>query len=133
VTETFTIPQLRAVHEQVTGRPYATWLWHERYVGADAPALRVLAEAHKPALYLLAGDEIGWEDDGTRDRCDERHWFQGRFRAELDALGLPHVSVVGQPELRLATAVQAIDRVLQASRSKVAGVGFRRGASSGTA
>jgi HTH-type transcriptional regulator, transcriptional repressor of NAD biosynthesis genes len=91
---------------------WATSLWHERYLGGDLPDSGALFSRRWSALYLLAGDEIAWEDDGTRDRQAERHWFQNRFRAALDARRVPVVSLEGSPEQRQAVAVAAIDRML---------------------
>jgi HTH-type transcriptional repressor of NAD biosynthesis genes len=98
---------------------FATWLWHERYVGAHAPVRHALPRRWS-ALYLLAGDEIAWEDDGTRDRQTERHWFQKRFRAELEARRMPFFTVEGPPEQRLAAAVAAIDHLLASQRPAAA-------------
>src|SRR5215208_6130186 len=91
---------------------FATWLWHERYLRADAPTVRALADARRYALYVLTGDEIPWEDDGTRDRADERHWFQARFRAELESQGKPCIAVEGPLERRLADATALVDRLV---------------------
>jgi NadR type nicotinamide-nucleotide adenylyltransferase len=90
----------------------ATWLWHERYQGTDAPSVRRLADARHYALYLLAGDEIPWADDGIRDRADERSWFQNRFRQALQERPEPVVTVEGSPAARLARAIEAIDALL---------------------
>ncbi|MGE3910981.1 MAG: AAA family ATPase [Chloroflexota bacterium] len=98
---------------------FTTWLWHELYMDGDAPAVRRIAEGHRHALHILTGDEIAWEDDGTRDQPDRRHWFQGRFREELRASGRPFVEVTGSPGERLAAAIGAIDRLLRAGGAPV--------------
>jgi len=92
--------------------PLTTSLWHERYRGADAPAVRALADARRYALYLVAGDEIAWEDDGTRERADVRPWLQRRILDELAATGRPFVLLEGPLDRRLATATGQIDRLL---------------------
>ena len=91
---------------------FATWLWQQRYLGRETPALRTLASANRPAHYLLAGDEIAWEDDGTRDRRGERHAFQARIWAALEADGRPYTVLRGPLGERLAHAVAAIDALL---------------------
>jgi nicotinamide riboside kinase len=63
-------------------------------------------------LTLLTADDIPWEDDGTRDRPEERSWFQRRFQEELSASGREYVLVEGPPERRLATATAAITKHL---------------------
>lgn len=90
---------------------FCTWLWHERYVGADAPALRILADTPRwRALYLLTDDGIPWENDGTRERQHERGKFHQRFRDQLERQGRPFVAVSGSPDQRLAAAIQAVEQ-----------------------
>ena len=84
----------------------------ELYMETDSPAVRRIAEGRRHALHILTGDEIAWEDDGTRDQPERRHWFQGRCRAELAATGRPFIEVTGPPEHRRALATAAIDRLL---------------------
>ena len=96
---------------------FTTWLWHELYLESDGAAVKSIADGHRHALHILAGDEIAWEDDGTRDRPEQRHWFQGRFRDELTASGRPFVEVRGSVDERLAQATAAIDRLLGAGES----------------
>jgi nicotinamide riboside kinase len=70
-------------------------------------------------LHILTGDEVAWEDDGTRDQPERRHWFQRRFREELTRSGRPVVEVAGSPEERLVAATSAIDRLLTAGGATV--------------
>jgi nicotinamide riboside kinase len=64
-------------------------------------------------VYLLAGDEIPWVDDGTREFSDRRSWFQGRFREELTEKGIRYVELTGAIEQRLSRAIQIVDTVCQ--------------------
>lgn len=96
---------------------FATSLWHELYMGHQAPAVQRLAKRRRYALYLLAGDEIPWMDDGTRDRKEERGGFQARFLEELRSQGKPFVVVSGAVDARLSTAVAAIDELLAGASS----------------
>ena len=91
---------------------FTTWLWHELYLRTDGAPVHAIADRHQHSLHILCGDEIAWEDDGTRDRPEQRHWFQGRFREELVASGRPFVEVSGSVEERLLQATNAIDRLL---------------------
>lgn len=109
---------------------FTTWLWHELYLGTpggsaqgsddgatvamDDAAVKAVADRHQHDLHILAGTDIPWEDDGTRDRPEQRTWFQERFRQELTASGRPFVEVQGTVEERLAKAIAAIDRLLAA-------------------
>lgn len=90
----------------------ATALWHERYVGTPAPAILARAAVHRPDLYLLTGDEIGWEDDGTRDGEHIRHAMQQRFRDTLAAQPVPWAELTGSVAERVAAAVPLVDAAL---------------------
>lgn len=90
----------------------ATGIWHERYVGGRCEVVEQLAAERPYDLYLLTGDEIPWEDDGTRDGEHLRSWMTGRFREELARRPEPVVELTGPPEARLAAATAAIDAVL---------------------
>jgi NadR type nicotinamide-nucleotide adenylyltransferase len=92
---------------------FATWLWHQLYLGSDAAAVKAIAEQARAALYLLAGDDVDWEDDGTRDRPNQRQWFQNRFRDELAASGRRWVEILGPHAERMAAAVGEIDGLLR--------------------
>ena len=91
---------------------FTTWMWHELYEKREGAPVRAIADDHRHALHILTGDEIPWEDDGTREHPDQRRWFQGRIREELVASGRPFVEVSGSVEERLAQAARAIDRLL---------------------
>jgi nicotinamide riboside kinase len=103
----------------------ATALWHERYLGRDAPVIRALADARRYAFHILTSDEVPWEDDGTRDLFDDRPHFHRRFREELEA-SRPFMTVDGPPAQRLATAIEAIDRLLAEAGDPQAGEGTKR-------
>jgi NadR type nicotinamide-nucleotide adenylyltransferase len=88
---------------------FATELWHERYVGAPAPALA----RTRHDLWILT-DTVGvpFEQDGWRDGETIRQRMSARFAEELVGCGLPHVTVTGPHEHRLAAAVDAVDALL---------------------
>lgn len=88
----------------------ATALWHERYVGAAAPAILARAATHRPALYVLTGDEIPFVQDGMRDGEHIRHLMQDRFRGALAEAGVPWLEVRGSVAERVAQALPAIER-----------------------
>lgn len=91
--------------------PFATAIWHERYLGAPAPEVRALAAAHRPDLYLLTGDEIPFETDPLRDGEHQRHWMHARFEEELRHAGVPYAILRGPHEKRLAEAVRLVDEL----------------------
>jgi NadR type nicotinamide-nucleotide adenylyltransferase len=93
---------------------FCTWLWHERYIALEAPALRALADRPRwRQLYVLTGDEIPWEDDGTRERQVERHWFHQRFQEELQRQRRPFIVATGPLEQRISTVVAATERLFK--------------------
>ncbi|KAE8763598.1 AAA family ATPase [Georgenia thermotolerans] len=87
----------------------ATTVWHERYVGTASPTVAALAARRRPDLYLLTGDEIPFVQDGLRDGEHVRPAMTARFRAVLDAAGVPWHEVRGTPAQRLARAAALID------------------------
>lgn len=89
---------------------FATSIWHERYMKSKDPKLEHIAETNHHDLYILTGDEIPWEDDGTRDGKDIRHWMHQRFIQRLKADHKRFVMVSGSPETRLKKAVYAIEQ-----------------------
>lgn len=86
----------------------ATALWHERYVGTVADRIHARAAAHRPALYVLTGDEIPFVQDGMRDGEHIRADMQERFRAVLAAQPVPWLEVRGSVAERLAAALPAV-------------------------
>jgi nicotinamide riboside kinase len=96
---------------------FATAIWHERYLHTASPVLEAMAGARRPHLYLLAGDEIPFVQDGTRDGEQIRSWMHRRFLAALEAQRLPYRLLSGAPEVRLRAAIAAIDALLVAGRS----------------
>lgn len=90
----------------------ATALWHERYVGTTSSSVLALADQHRPALYLLTGDEIDFVQDGMRDGEHIRSAMQQRFREVLARQPVPWLEVHGSPERRLAIAGAAVRAAL---------------------
>ncbi|TDE28970.1 AAA family ATPase [Actinomadura sp. 6K520] len=92
---------------------FATALWHERYLGTPAPEVEAVHERTPHHLWILTSPEgVPFEQDGWRDGESIRSWMSGRFQAELEARGLPHIIVTGPHEHRLAAAVTATDDLL---------------------
>ena len=88
---------------------FATELWHERYVGGPAPPL---ARTRHDLWILTDTAGVPFVQDGWRDGEAIREQMSVRFAAELDRRRLPHVTVTGTHDERLAYAVDAIDAVL---------------------
>jgi len=90
----------------------ATTVWHERYLGHPSATVQAVVAARVPALYLLTGAEIPFADDGLRDGEHLRHAMHARFREVLDTQPAPWVHVSGSRSQRLATAVDAVQALL---------------------
>lgn len=92
---------------------FATALWHERYLGAPAPEVEAVHSRVRHDLWILTDPEgVPFEQDGWRDGESIRLWMSGRFTDELKRRGLPHLTVTGPHDHRLATAVEATDALL---------------------
>lgn len=92
--------------------PFATSVWHERYMGAPLPALDAYASERPYSLYIVTGDEIPFVQDEIRDGEHVRHNMHKRFMEKLTQYHKPFIMVSGDPEQRLKAATDAIDRIL---------------------
>jgi len=91
---------------------FATRIWHERYMGFMSEKVTRESADRKCDLYLLAGDEIPFEQDGTRDGEKIRHAMQSRFEEELRKNNKPFVLLSGTKEERLEKAVKECEKIL---------------------
>ncbi len=96
--------------------PFATEIWHERYVGAQSAEVAAIAAGRKYGLYLLTGIDMAFIQDGLRDGETIRDWMHGRFLRELENRGKPHLVLEGDRQTRLSRAVERVDELLGLSR-----------------
>lgn len=96
--------------------PFATEIWHERYVGSRSTDVAAIAAGRKYGLYLLTGIEMPFIQDGFRDGETIREWMHKRFREELENRGKPYIILEGNRETRLSRAVESVDELLGLSR-----------------
>src|SRR6185312_3170304 len=92
--------------------PFATSIWHERYMGKPLETLEIFAASRTYDLYIVTGDEIPFEQDGTRNGEGIRHTMHTRFIEKLETTNRKFIIVNGNKEERLKRAIQAIDNVL---------------------
>ncbi len=92
--------------------PFATTIWHERYLGAPSSAVQAVAAGRRYDLYILTNTDIPFVQDGIRDGEHLRQWMHDRFRDELTRMGTPMIVVSGSHAKRLAEAVARIDALL---------------------
>jgi len=88
---------------------FATSIWHERYMGKRSAQVETIASRRKYDLYILTGDEIPFEQDGTRDGEHIRHDMHQRFINRLTEDNKKFIIVTGSKEQRLSLAVRTIE------------------------
>ena len=92
--------------------PFATFIWHERYLNKRSIEVETIANSRRYDLYILTGDEIPFIQDGLRDGEQIRHWMHERFIEALTETSRPWVLVSGSLDERISQAVRCIDDVL---------------------
>ena len=96
--------------------PFATAIWHERYLGTSSNAVRAIADGRHYDLYIVTDVNIPFVADDIRDGESFRHWMQRRFVEELSKKSTPMIVVSGPHEQRFAAAVSRIDQILADAR-----------------
>ncbi len=96
--------------------PFATEVWHERYIGSKSAEVAAIARDRRYALHLLTATDIPFVQDGLRDGENIRQWMHGRFIEELNARGNPYLVLEGGPSTRLRHAIERIDELIGLSR-----------------
>jgi HTH-type transcriptional repressor of NAD biosynthesis genes len=87
----------------------ATELWSRRLFGRAAPGLvRLAAETAADYMTFLCENDFGWVDDGTRETARAQAGFQRLVREDLDARGLPYVTLGGTLEQRAGAVETAL-------------------------
>jgi NadR type nicotinamide-nucleotide adenylyltransferase len=89
--------------------PFATSIWHERYMGTRSSEVEAIANRRHYDLYIVTGDEIPFEDDGLRDGEHVRHSMHTRFIERLTEEKKNFIVVTGTRTERLEKAVAAIE------------------------
>jgi HTH-type transcriptional regulator, transcriptional repressor of NAD biosynthesis genes len=97
--------------------PFATAIWHERYLGQPSGAVREIAASCTYDLYIVTDVNIPFVPDDIRDGESFREWMQGRFVEELSKIATPMIVVSGPHEERFAAAVGRIDELLSNERT----------------
>jgi NadR type nicotinamide-nucleotide adenylyltransferase len=92
----------------------STLVYSKHYYG-DCPAwIEDTLQERAADLYLLCDIDVPWVPDGDqRDRGDRREEMHGLFRDALRARALPVLEVSGDPAIRLAAAIAAIEALLE--------------------
>jgi HTH-type transcriptional regulator, transcriptional repressor of NAD biosynthesis genes len=93
--------------------PFATAIWHQRYMGSPSEAVRAIADDRRYGLYIVTDVNIPFVQDEIRDGESFRQWMQGRFIEELSKGKTPVMVVTGPHDERFAAAVKRIDEILR--------------------
>lgn len=94
---------------------FTTSVWHERYLNFLNSELEKLTAKRQYDLYIVAGDEIPFEDDGVRDSEHLRHSLNERFMEKLAQQNKKFIVVTGNREQRLKQATEAINQIFKTS------------------
>lgn len=88
-------------------------VWSEHKYNRVDPKIMALMKARTYDLHLLTYVDIPWEDDPQREHPDKREYFFNLYKRELELQGVMPVEIRGTRSERVATAISAIDRILQ--------------------
>ena len=95
--------------------PFATAIWHERYLGGPSIDVQAVAVGRRYDLYLLTDVDTPFVPDDIRDGESIRQWMHNRFLDELSRMGTPMLLVSGPHGERLRTAVARINALLDST------------------
>lgn len=88
-----------------------TAVWHERYLGASDPELDAIAALAVPDLYLVCSPDFDWVQDGTRESKSHRLTMHESILERVTASGADVVVLSGEHEVRLAEALDHVERL----------------------
>jgi NadR type nicotinamide-nucleotide adenylyltransferase len=91
---------------------FTTALFHEAYLDYPTDAFAELV--WRPYdLTVVCGTDVPWAHDGIREFEEVRAWMHERYLGHARAGGRPWLLVEGRPDVRLAAARAAVDRLLE--------------------
>lgn len=91
-----------------------TKVYSEAYYNGYSPELlSKFASKNSYNLYFLTNIDIPWEDDGIRDKPNERKGMFKAFETALVKDNIPYVLLKGSLIKRLETAIKHIDKLLK--------------------
>jgi NadR type nicotinamide-nucleotide adenylyltransferase len=90
---------------------FTTAVFHEAYLGRPAHGFEELV-ARRYDLYLVCGLDVPWARDGYREFEEARRRHHDVYLAHAVASGRPWILVAGPPDVRLAAARVAVDRLI---------------------
>ncbi len=98
--------------------PFATTVWHERYMGSQDQTLEDFARTCHYDIHIVTDVHgVAFEQDGTRDGEHIRVSMHERFIEKLTEWQLPFIVVSGNRDTRIQTSVSAIDSIISKKSS----------------
>jgi HTH-type transcriptional regulator, transcriptional repressor of NAD biosynthesis genes len=88
--------------------PFATEVWHKRYMGWWSDEVARISASRTYDLYLLTAPDIPFVQDGTRDGEEIREWMHELFIEKLEQQSTPYAIMTGTRQDRLAQAMRQI-------------------------
>jgi NadR type nicotinamide-nucleotide adenylyltransferase len=87
-------------------------IWSEFKYGQCDPEILKLMQARHYDLYLLCYIDIPWQDDPQREHPQKREQLWEIYKKEIVKSHVPFVEISGPRELRRATALDAVTRLI---------------------
>jgi HTH-type transcriptional repressor of NAD biosynthesis genes len=91
--------------------PFATKIWHRRYMGFFSDEVAKIAEQQRYDLYLIPTPDVSFVQDGTRDGEHLRGWMHELFLNALLHQKVPFLVLYGSYAERFEQAVNEIDHL----------------------
>jgi NadR type nicotinamide-nucleotide adenylyltransferase len=92
---------------------YVIKIWSEFKYGSCDPEILQAIRNRKYDLYLLTYVDIAWQEDPLREHPDKRQQLYEIYLKEMQNQSVPFAEIKGVREQRRATAIQAVDKLMQ--------------------
>lgn len=86
-----------------------TQIWSEIYFKQCPQDIIEMNKLRKYDMFLLMDIDISWEDDGTREFPELRHWHFNRLKEELEKRKLNYKIIKGSGQDRIDSCIETIN------------------------
>ncbi len=101
-----------------------TKVFSEVYYNYCDPLLKEAAQEHEYDLFFLTDIDVPWEKDDLRDKAEGRESVFDIFRQSLIANNKPFITLSGNKDWRLKTAIAIVDGLTKAKKSGFSSLDF---------
>jgi NadR type nicotinamide-nucleotide adenylyltransferase len=91
---------------------YVIKIWSQFKYGACDPEIVKSINERKYDLYLLTYIDIAWQEDPLREHPDKRQQLYDIYLSEMRNQSVPFMEIRGERQERRATAVAAVDKLI---------------------